>query len=112
LVTKRAAAAVGAALLLAASGSNSVAETSFEQRQADKCAHYRRAYAFAITREGKAGLGKEFLERHDAFLASGCTAPPDVCARSPEEIKLVNLLVVLGMNEGMASTFFPFRCPR
>jgi hypothetical protein len=111
-VTRRASAAFAAALFLAASGSYSVAETSFEQRQVEKCSHYRRAFAFAITREGTAGLGKEFLERHEAFLASGCTAPPDVCARSPQEIKLVNILVVLGMNEGMASTFFPFRCPR
>jgi hypothetical protein len=88
------------------------AEPSFEQWQIEKCTRYRKAYQFAIARQGLEGIGREFLERHDAFLASGCTSPPDVCARSPEEVNLANTLIVLGMNEGMASTFFPFKCAR
>jgi hypothetical protein len=78
--------------------------------QAEKCARYKQAYATATARQGMQGLGTDFLRQHDAFLASGCTSSAPVCARTAEEVKLANLLIVLGMNHGMASTFFPFRC--
>ena len=52
----------------------------------------------------------EFIERHQAFLASGCTATADVCPRSPEELEVANALVILAMNAGSASTFLPFAC--
>jgi hypothetical protein len=103
--------AAGAALA-AAGCSSAVAAQSLQARQAEKCAQYRHAYAFATARQGMRGLGKDFLEKHDAFLASGCTLPPDVCALSVEEVELANLLIVLGMNQGMASTFFPFKCAK
>jgi len=44
----------------------------------------------------------EFLDRHEAFLASGCTAKADVCPRSPEELELANIMVVAAMNAGTA----------
>jgi hypothetical protein len=50
------------------------------------------------------------VERHEAFLASGCTAKADVCPRSSEELEVANFLVVLAMNAGTASTFLPFAC--
>jgi hypothetical protein len=75
-----------------------------------RCAHYQQAYADATARRGMRGIGAEFIAQHDAFLASGCSAAAPVCAKSPEEIDLANTLIVLGMNHGMASTFFPFRC--
>jgi hypothetical protein len=59
---------------------------------------------------GTGGLGAEFLGRHEAFLALGCTKQADVCPQSQEELRLANTLVIRGMNEGMASTFFPFAC--
>ena len=56
------------------------------------------------------GLGQEFLDRHEAFLASGCTAQANVCPRSAEELDLANMMVVAAMNAGTASTFPPFAC--
>jgi hypothetical protein len=75
-----------------------------------KCARYRAAWSDALARRGTQGLSREFLDRHEAFLASGCTSPPDVCPRSPEEFDLANVMVILAMNAGTASTFPPFAC--
>jgi hypothetical protein len=47
---------------------------------------------------------------HEAFLASGCTARAAVCPRSAEELEIANVMVVLAMNAGTASTFLPFSC--
>ena len=75
-----------------------------------KCARYGKAWADALARRGRQGLGAEFIERHEAFLASGCTARADVCPRSKEELDMANVLVLLAMNAGTASTFLPFAC--
>lgn len=76
----------------------------------EKCERYKAAFSQALARQGRQGLGPEFLARHDAFIASNCTAQADVCARSKEELELANTLVILSMNRGMASTFLPFYC--
>ncbi|MEE1610531.1 hypothetical protein [Microvirga sp. CF3016] len=75
-----------------------------------KCARYRKAWSDALAHRGTKGLGQEFIARHEAFLASGCTAKGDVCPRSAEELDLANMMVVAAMNAGMASTFPPFSC--
>lgn len=75
-----------------------------------KCTRYKKAWSEALARQGTRGLAQEFLERHDAFLASGCTRRADVCPRSPEELALANMMVVAAMNAGTASTFPPFAC--
>lgn len=75
-----------------------------------KCARYKKGWTDALARRGTQGLGKEFLERHEAFLASGCTTQADVCPRSEEELDLANIMVVVAMNAGTASTFPPFAC--
>ena len=77
-----------------------------------KCSRYRKAWSQAIAKTGTAGLGREFLVRHEAFLASNCTIAAHVCPRSDEEFRLANLMVVLAMNAGTASTFPPFACPQ
>lgn len=77
-----------------------------------KCERYRKAWTDALVRRGRAGLGATFLERHEAFLASGCMGAPDVCPRSREELDLANDLVIAAMNAGTASTFLPFACRR
>jgi hypothetical protein len=77
-----------------------------------KCTRYKAAWSGALARVGTRGLGQDFLQRHDAFLASKCTAEPDVCPRSAEEFRLANVMVTLAMNAGTASTFPPFACPR
>jgi hypothetical protein len=78
----------------------------------EKCNRYKEAYALLLKRQGKAGLGPEFLASHDAFLASNCQARPEVCARSPEEIALADKLTLMAMNRGMSGTFLPFYCRR
>jgi hypothetical protein len=75
-----------------------------------KCVRYGSAWAEALNRRGKQGLSPEFIERHEAFLASGCTTPADVCPRSEEELSMANIMVVAAMNAGTASTFPPFAC--
>ncbi len=75
-----------------------------------KCARYQKAWSGALARLGTRGLGKAFLDSHEAFLASDCTKASDVCPRSTEELKLANVMVVLAMNAGTASTFPPFSC--
>lgn len=77
-----------------------------------KCDRYARATTEALRRFGTAGLGAEFLQRHEAFIAGGCQGERDVCPRSEAEFRLANALVIQGMNAGMASTFFPFGCPK
>jgi len=77
-----------------------------------KCARYKKAWDDALARLGTNGLSREFLERHEAFLASGCTAQADVCPRSEQELNLANMMVVAAMNAGTASTFPPFSCRR
>jgi hypothetical protein len=77
-----------------------------------KCARYKKAWADALARLGTKGLSQEFPDRHEAFLASGCTAQGDVCPRSEEELGLANMMVVAAMNAGTASTFPPFACRR
>ena len=59
---------------------------------------------------GTQGLGQEFLERHEAFLVSGCRASRDVCPRSPAELALADAMTVAAMNAGAASSFPPFLC--
>ena len=75
-----------------------------------KCDRYRKAWSDALAHRGTKGLGQEFLERHEAFLASGCTTKGDVCPRTAEELDLANMMVVAAMNAGTASTFPPFSC--
>lgn len=75
-----------------------------------KCARYKKAWSDALARRGTRGLGREFLQRHEAFLASDCRLRADVCPRSTEEFEFTNTMVILAMNAGTASTFPPFAC--
>lgn len=75
-----------------------------------KCARYKKGWSDALARRGTRGLGREFLDSHEAFLASGCRAGAGVCPRSPEELELANVLTIVAMNAGTASTFLPFAC--
>ena len=93
-----------------------------ENWPAIKCERYTKAYADALAKLGRKGLGQPFLDAHEAFLASSCSIKGEVCPRSKEEIKgevcprskeeldLANVMVIMGMNQGMASTFMPFAC--
>lgn len=81
-----------------------------ENWPAIKCERYTKAYGEALAKFGRKGLGQPFLDAHEAFLASGCSIKGAVCPRSKEELDLANVMVIMGMNQGMASTFMPFAC--
>lgn len=76
----------------------------------NKCEVYQAALDDALTQQGINGLSPEFLAANDRFVASGCTAPIRACPKTDPETALANLLLILTMNAGMASTFTPFGC--
>lgn len=104
-------AAVGAGMILSAQAKNTEGSRGRSWRET-KCDRYRQAWAEVKKRFGTEGLGPDFIARHDAFLASGCTGDADVCPRSDREIEIANVLTVAAMNAGTASTFLPFACRR
>lgn len=104
-----------AALALGALFAFSTAPSALAQSAPDnwpqvKCERWRKASDEALRRFGTKGLGQEFLARHEAFMALGCQTQPDVCPRSAEELNFANVMVMAGMNAGIASTFMPFAC--
>ncbi|WP_029031197.1 hypothetical protein [Salinarimonas rosea] len=106
---RTAAIAVLAAACLVA-GTDRPARAQDDDWTREKCRRYTAAWAEATRRLGTEGISAQFVARHDAFLASGCTAPADVCPRSEAELALANVMVILAMNAGTASTFPPFAC--
>lgn len=77
----------------------------------EKCARYARAWDEARARMGTAGLGREFLDGHGAFIASGCRSDARAaCPRSPEEIRMADVMTLLALNAGISGTFLPFLC--
>ena len=75
-----------------------------------KCALYAQAVQDALAARGPAGLRESFLAANTRFIASGCTANMRICAATPQEYALADMLTMMTMNEGMASTFAPFGC--
>jgi hypothetical protein len=94
-------------MLLAGAAAAEEASTAWA---VEKCARYGAAWEAVVGGRGTEGLGADFLEAHGAFLDGGCTERGAVCPRSPAEIAMADMLTVMAMNEGMASTFLPFRC--
>ena len=76
-----------------------------------KCVLYQRAWDAALQSVDQSGVSQTFVAQNDVFVAKGCTERTPVCPRSPAEFEMANLLTVMTMNEGMASTFVPFTCP-
>ncbi len=103
-------AAMPAGPLRAQNASTITPDTPPEDWPTIKCTRYRKAYSEVVARLGTKGLGQEFLESHQRFLDSNCTARAEVCPISPEEFKMADTLILLGMNHGMPGTFFPFSC--
>ena len=76
-----------------------------------KCTLYQHAVIDALGMLGQDGIRKEILAENDAFIASGCIDNYRICPQTDRETELANLLTIMTMNEGMASTFVPFGCP-
>lgn len=75
-----------------------------------KCVLYDSAVEAALDFQGLDGLREEFLSENQSFIEGGCHTPGHVCPITDAEIELANLLTIMTMNEGMASTFVPFNC--
>ena len=78
---------------------------------AQKCMLYQAVVQEALKIQGDEGLGHDFLAQNEAFIAGGCTDQQSLCPVSDQEIAFADVLTVLTMNEGMASTFVPLGCP-
>jgi hypothetical protein len=76
-----------------------------------KCSLYADAWQWVVDTRDLRGVGAGFMATHQAFVDSGCNAALTTCPQTKAEIALADLLTVLSMNEGMASTFAPFACP-
>lgn len=92
-------------LLVAPAGAE---EPSAWQQQ--KCALYANAWARALDSIGSDDINYNFLATNENFIASGCTEQIAICPRSTRERDIADLLTLVMMNEGAASTFLPFRC--
>lgn len=75
--------------------------------RAEKCRLYIRAWEMAAP---GVPLSENFVEAHDAFLASGCSIRGDVCPRSEAEKRLADMLTLMIVTEGATGSFLPFRC--
>lgn len=101
------------ALMLAATALPGDAQTSTKAEQSwqeQKCVLYQRAVTDALRFLDTKGIRPEFLARNDAFIAKGCLSRGDVCPQTEAELEFANLLTLMTMNEGMASSFVPFGC--
>lgn len=98
------------AVLLALTGAAAEAQPRQTPWTERRCALYAQAWSEALARFGTQGLAPVFLERHEAFLASGCQARLGACPRSPQELALADAMTVAAINAGAASTFPPFAC--
>ncbi|MCB1311869.1 MAG: hypothetical protein KDK29_08260 [Sedimentitalea sp.] len=99
-------------MLLAAAPAVAAAAGAGEDWARQKCDLYAAAWQRVLETADLQDIGAEFLSAHQRFIDRGCDPEVRVCARTPPEIALADLLTVLSMNEGMASTFVPFGCPK
>lgn len=75
-----------------------------------KCVLYQRAVTDATKMIGRDRLRDEFIKKNQEFITGGCLTQGNVCPMTGGEFEFANLLTVMTMNEGMASTFVPFGC--
>lgn len=89
-----------------------LAQTSedFSGWQIEKCEIYRKSWERALDFFGTDNVNYDFIAQNENFVASGCTAPSNVCAKSTQELEIADALTIAMLNAGAASTFLPFRC--
>jgi hypothetical protein len=94
-------------LALLPSPANAEQPTAWQQQ---KCALYEDAWGRALASIGSDNVNYNFVANNENFIASECTERVNVCPRSNQELEIANLLTMVMMNEGAASTFLPFTC--
>jgi hypothetical protein len=77
----------------------------------EKCFRYTRDWNEALRRFGQDGLSAGFVAGNAAFIRSGCAAGGKICPETSKDLKLVDVLAIRVVNEGMSTTFLPFACP-
>lgn len=77
--------------------------------QITKCRVYADAFQDASGGR-KEGLSQSFLDENEAFVAKGCVERVPVCPRTQADLDVANILTIVAMNAGTASTFLPFAC--
>lgn len=75
-----------------------------------KCALYQSAWDWAYDSVDKTKISDTFIGQNSRFIATGCVENIAVCPHSGAELEMANMLTVMTMSEGMASTFVPFSC--
>lgn len=94
-------------LLLAILPSAAIAQSNWS---AKKCDLYEHAWSRALSNSPNVDINYNFLAANENFIASGCTEKIAVCPRSNDELELADMLSIIMLNEGAASTFLPFNC--
>jgi len=79
--------------------------------QVEKCRIYAENWNKALDSFGTDNLNYNFIAQNENFIAGGCTEPAEICPQSSQELEITDLLTMVMMNAGAASTFVPFRCP-
>ncbi len=79
--------------------------------QEKKCNLYAQIFRDALTAQGHDGLSNAFLSSNQRFIDAQCGGERNLCPISDAELEFADLLTMMTMNEGMASTFVPFGCP-
>lgn len=97
-----------AVALLLISPANAEEPSAWQQQ---KCALYTDAWTRALGSIGSDDINYNFLATNENFIASGCTEQIAICPQSNQERDIADLITLVMMNEGAASTFLPFRCP-
>jgi hypothetical protein len=101
-----------ATLVLICAGAAVVADAQAKRSWSEeKCFRYQRDWNEALRRYGPSGFSPEFLSGVAAFIHSGCASGAKVCPRTAKDRKLVDVLAIRAVNEGMSTTFLPFDCP-
>jgi hypothetical protein len=75
-----------------------------------KCDLYSEAWIWVLETQDLAGVRTAFIKEHQAFIDANCNHAIMICPVTKGDEHLADLLTVMSMNEGMASTFVPFAC--
>jgi len=86
------------------------AQSRDEERKRD-CARYEEMVDFVLESMGQDILTSEFQKQNEAYIASGCLSNEPACPISEMDYSFADLLTIMTIDAGMASTFTPFRCP-
>jgi hypothetical protein len=75
-----------------------------------KCTLYGEAWRKVVEWQGREGLGHDFIDGNERFIAGGCSMPAGVCPRSAAELKAADTLSMMAVSQGITGSFLPFGC--